>query len=86
MKTDQAHRPGTHIPCTEASSMHVHGCDLLITCGGSEERDWEDAPGGGGVSLLVTVMCNFRFVLCEVLSSLLQTLQSDTLCVMFNVH
>ena len=39
-----------------------------------EERDWEDAPGGGGVSLLVTVMCNFRFVLCEVIGSLLQIL------------
>ena len=51
-----------------------------------EERDWEDAPGGVGVSLLVTVMCNFRFVLCEVLSSLLQTLQPHELCVKFNVH
>ena len=25
--------------CTEASSMHVHGCDLLITCGGSVRRE-----------------------------------------------
>ena len=61
--------------------MHV-----VIACGGKEERDWGCAPSGGGVSLWMTdCVIAGCVVLCEVLSSLLQTLQPHTLCVKFNV-